>query len=167
MGAAGSSSEAEREPLLVPPPQAADVHAPPAHGRVYGRRWLVLGLFSLLGLLQGAVWNFWGPIQSSAARAFGFGRADIALLVLWGPLGFVPWLLFMWLLDKKAAWGGLKQCDVIDNNKECQHGGVPTTTRQLTQDQLSVVRALFTSPLLFLTGSPDPSAGHLTPQRVT
>ncbi|XP_056267056.1 solute carrier family 49 member 4, partial [Pseudoliparis swirei] len=107
MGAAGSSSEAEREPLLAPPPHAADGNAPPAHVRVYGRRWLVLGLFSLLGLLQGAVWNFWGPIQSSAARAFGFGRADIALLVLWGPLGFVPWLPFMWLLDKKGLRAAL------------------------------------------------------------
>lgn len=40
------------------------------------------------------------------------------------------------------------------------------SVRQLTQDQLSVVRALFTSPLLFLTESPDSSPGHLTPQQV-
>lgn len=57
--------------------------------------------------MQGVVWNFWGPIQNSAVRAYGFTKSDIAVLVMWGPLGFIPWLLFMWLLDKKGellAW---------------------------------------------------------------
>lgn len=97
---AGSSTEAEREPLLVP--SHGEANSPPVNSRVYGRRWLVLTLFSLLGLMQGMVWNFWGPIQNSAAHAFGFTKSDIAVLVLWGPVGFVPWLLFMWLLDKKG-----------------------------------------------------------------
>uniref|UniRef100_A0AAQ4PQM1 Solute carrier family 49 member 4 n=1 Tax=Gasterosteus aculeatus aculeatus TaxID=481459 RepID=A0AAQ4PQM1_GASAC len=105
MGAAGSSAEDEREPLLAPP--HADPAGPPAHSRVYGRRWLVLSLFSLLAFMQGMVWNFWGPIQSSAARAFGFTGSDIALLVLWGPAGFGPWLLFMWLMDKKGLRASL------------------------------------------------------------
>uniref|UniRef100_A0A8C2XQW6 Solute carrier family 49 member 4 n=2 Tax=Cyclopterus lumpus TaxID=8103 RepID=A0A8C2XQW6_CYCLU len=105
MGARGSTSEAEREPLLVPP--HADTDAPPAHSRVYGRRWLVLSLFSLLAFMQGMVWNFWGPIQNSAAHAFGFSSSDIAVLVLWGPVGFVPWLLFMWLMDKKGLRASL------------------------------------------------------------
>lgn len=97
---AGSSTEAEREPLLTP--SRADNNSRPVNGRVYRRRWLVLTLFSLLGLMQGMVWNFWGPIQNSAVHAYGFTKSDIAVLVLWGPLGFVPWLLFMWLLDKKG-----------------------------------------------------------------
>lgn len=108
MGAAGSSAEDEREPLLAPP--HADPAGPPAHSRVYGRRWLVLSLFSLLAFMQGMVWNFWGPIQSSAARAFGFTGSDIALLALWGPAGFGPWLLFMWLMDKKGAFVYLVHC---------------------------------------------------------
>lgn len=99
MGAA-SSTEAEREPLLTA--SRADSSAQPVNSRVYRRRWLVLSLFSLLGLMQGMVWNFWGPIQNSAVHAYGFTKSDIAVLVLWGPLGFVPWLLFMWLLDKKG-----------------------------------------------------------------
>lgn len=97
---AGSSTEAEREPLLTPP--RVDNSTRPVSGRVYRRRWLVLTLFSLLGLMQGMVWNFWGPIQNSAVHAYGFTKSDIAILVLWGPLGTVPWLLFMWLLDKKG-----------------------------------------------------------------
>lgn len=97
---AGSSTDAEREPLLVP--SHIEAHSQPVHSRVYGRRWLVLTLFSLLGLMQGMVWNFWGPIQNSAVHAFGFTKSDIAVLVLWGPVGFVPWLLFMWLMDKRG-----------------------------------------------------------------
>lgn len=106
MGAV-SSTEAEREPLLVP--SAADPSsAPPVvNSRVYGRRWIVLTLFSLLALMQGMVWNFWGPIQNSAVHAFGFTKSDIAVLVLWGPVGFIPWLLFMWLMDKKGLRASL------------------------------------------------------------
>ncbi|XP_072301354.1 solute carrier family 49 member 4 [Eucyclogobius newberryi] len=111
MGAA-SSTEAEREPLLVPSlaePSAQQQPPPPpiVHGRVYRRRWLVLTLFSLLGLMQGMVWNFWGPIQNSAAHAYGFTKSDIAVLVLWGPVGFAPWLLFMWLMDKRGLRASL------------------------------------------------------------
>ncbi|XP_076012763.1 solute carrier family 49 member 4 [Genypterus blacodes] len=99
MGAA-SSTGGEREPLLVP--SHADTNNVPVNSRVYGRRWLVLTLFSLMGFMQGMVWNFWGPIQNSAARAYGFTKSDIAALVLWGPVGFIPWLLFIWLMDKKG-----------------------------------------------------------------
>ncbi|KAM9287069.1 solute carrier family 49 member 4 [Morus bassanus] len=125
MGLGWSSAE-ERQPLLPPPPQQqqqrrrpqargpargpavpAAVPVPvrrlaPLAGRVYGRRWLVLLLFSLLGFAQGLVWNSWGPIQNSARLAFGFSGWDIALLVFWGPIGFAPCFFFMWLMDKKG-----------------------------------------------------------------
>ncbi|XP_072274012.1 solute carrier family 49 member 4 isoform X2 [Pyxicephalus adspersus] len=80
----------ERRPLLARSP------------RVFGRRWLVLILFSALGFLQGLVWNSWGPIQASARAVYGFSSLDIALLVLWGPIGFLPCFFFMWLMDKKG-----------------------------------------------------------------
>uniref|UniRef100_A0A8C6U859 Solute carrier family 49 member 4 n=1 Tax=Neogobius melanostomus TaxID=47308 RepID=A0A8C6U859_9GOBI len=105
MGAV-SSTEAEREPLLVP--SAVDPSLPPVvNSRVYRRRWIVLTLFSLLALMQGMVWNFWGPIQNSAVHAYGFSKSDIAVLVLWGPVGFIPWLFFMWLMDKKGLRASL------------------------------------------------------------
>ncbi|XP_075685156.1 solute carrier family 49 member 4 isoform X2 [Rhinoderma darwinii] len=82
----------ERQPLL------AGSRSP----RVFGRRWLVLLLFSLLGFMQGLVWNSWGPIQNSARSAYGFSSLDIALLVLWGPIGFLPCFFFMWLMDTRG-----------------------------------------------------------------
>ncbi|XP_015266338.1 PREDICTED: disrupted in renal carcinoma protein 2 [Gekko japonicus] len=84
------------------PPPAGPPRAVPLLGRVYGRRWVVLLLFSLLSFAQGLVWNTWGPIQSSARQAFAFSSMDIALLVFWGPIGFVPCFAFMWLMDKKG-----------------------------------------------------------------
>lgn len=112
----GWSSEEERQPLLGPglgpaagtawrsreAAAAALPAAAPGPGRVYGRRWLVLLLFSLLGFAQGLVWNTWGPIQNSARQAYGFSSWDIALLVLWGPIGFLPCFAFMWLMDKRG-----------------------------------------------------------------
>ncbi|KAF4796982.1 hypothetical protein TURU_081376 [Turdus rufiventris] len=115
MGLGWSSAE-ERRPLLPPPPQQprpqprgpaggpAGRLPPLLSGRVYGRRWLVLLLFSLLGFAQGLVWNTWGPIQNSARLAFGFSGWDIALLVFWGPIGFAPCFFFMWLMDKKGRY---------------------------------------------------------------
>lgn len=101
MGAVSSSTDDEREPLLNTTQQSDSSFVQPA-SRVYSRRWLVLGLFSLLGFMQGMVWNTWGPIQNSAKQAYGFTSIDIAMLVLCGPVGFIPWFLFMWLMDKKG-----------------------------------------------------------------
>ncbi|XP_062972750.1 solute carrier family 49 member 4 [Elgaria multicarinata webbii] len=84
------------------PPARPSPSLSPTPGRVYGRRWLVLLLFSLLAFVQGLVWNTWGPIQNSARQAFAFSGLDIALLVFWGPIGFVPCFAFMWLMDKKG-----------------------------------------------------------------
>lgn len=101
MGAV-ESSEGERDPLLPPTPPEETLSPRPLNGRVYGRRWVVLTLFSVLSFLQGMVWNTWGPIQNSAKHAFDFSSTDIAVLVIWGPVGFFPWLLFVWLMDKKG-----------------------------------------------------------------
>ncbi|KAL0963996.1 hypothetical protein UPYG_G00316260 [Umbra pygmaea] len=99
------STEGEREPLIVPHnPETSIQHV---YSRVYRRRWLVLTLFSLLAFMQGVIWNTWGPIQNSAIQAFHFYKSEIAVLVLWGPVGFLPWLLFMWLMDKKGLRASL------------------------------------------------------------
>uniref|UniRef100_UPI00398EE360 solute carrier family 49 member 4 isoform X2 n=1 Tax=Pristiophorus japonicus TaxID=55135 RepID=UPI00398EE360 len=101
-GAAALEEEEEEEeqPLLGPGPAAGAVGC--AGGRLYRRRWLILAVFSLLGFVQGMLWNAWGPIQNSARQALGFSTLDITLLVMWGPIGFLPCFLFMWLMDKKG-----------------------------------------------------------------
>uniref|UniRef100_A0A8C1HJK3 Solute carrier family 49 member 4 n=1 Tax=Cyprinus carpio carpio TaxID=630221 RepID=A0A8C1HJK3_CYPCA len=104
MGAV-ESTEGEREPLLVPSQPATNTQ--PGLSRVYGRRWFVLTMFSLLGFMQGLVWNTWGPIQISAKHVFEFSSTDIAVLVMWGPVGYLPWLLFMSLMDKKGLRASL------------------------------------------------------------
>ncbi|XP_056119140.1 solute carrier family 49 member 4 [Rhinichthys klamathensis goyatoka] len=105
MGAV-ESTEGEREPLLVPSQPATNT-TQPVFSRVYGRRWFVLTMFSLLAFMQGLVWNTWGPIQISAKHAFEFSSTDIAVLVMWGPVGYMPWLLFIWLMDKKGLRASL------------------------------------------------------------
>lgn len=105
MGAV-ESTEGEREPLLVPAQPATNT-TQPVFSRVYGRRWVVLTMFSLLGFMQGLVWNTWGPIQISAKHVFEFSSTDIAVLVMWGPVGYMPWLLFIWLMDKKGLRASL------------------------------------------------------------
>ncbi|XP_041056646.1 solute carrier family 49 member 4 isoform X1 [Carcharodon carcharias] len=114
-------SEEEVQPLLVPAPAAC------AASRLYRRRWLILAAFSLLGFVQGLLWNSWGPIQNSAKQALGFSTVDITLLVLWGPIGFLPCFILMWLMDKKGlrlsvvltallmTTGALLRCVPIDN----------------------------------------------------
>ena len=120
----GWSSEEERQPLLGPglgpapgaawrsrEAAAALPAAAPSPGRVYGRRWLVLLLFSLLGFAQGLVWNTWGPIQNSARQAYGFSSWDIALLVLWGPIGLAAIL---------RSWEATIQRETVDTEERAE-----------------------------------------------
>ncbi|CAH1264533.1 DIRC2 [Branchiostoma lanceolatum] len=77
--------------------------AGPQHGRVYKRRWYILGLFSLLAATQCMVWNVWGPISDSAKFVFGWHDSDIALLTNWGPIAYIPLAVpFSWLMDVKG-----------------------------------------------------------------
>nr|XP_039268221.1 solute carrier family 49 member 4 homolog [Styela clava] len=67
----------------------------------YWYRWYICFIFSLFGLLQGAVWNTWSPIDKSAECAIGFTQSNIDLLTNWGPITFlISMPFFMWLLDK-------------------------------------------------------------------
>ncbi|XP_072436016.1 solute carrier family 49 member 4 [Chiloscyllium punctatum] len=113
-----AAQQEEGQPLLGPAPVGS---------RLYRRRWLILAAFSALGFLQGLLWNSWGPIQNSAKQALGFSTLDITLLVLWGPIGFLPCFIFMWLMDKKGLrlsvvltsffmmTGALLRCIPVDN----------------------------------------------------
>ena len=47
-------------------------HQVPVECKVYWYRWYICIIFGLMGLLQGAIWNTWSPIDESSETAFGF-----------------------------------------------------------------------------------------------
>ncbi|UYV81239.1 DIRC2 [Cordylochernes scorpioides] len=73
--------------------------------QVYKRRWLVLGLFSLLNFTNSVIWITWSSISESARLVFGWSDGTIALLLNWGN---VPYVLFSvpicWYLTKHGAY---------------------------------------------------------------
>ncbi len=46
-------------------------------------------MFGLLGLIQGCLWNTWGPISDTAQLVYGWSNAQIADLALVGNLAYV------------------------------------------------------------------------------
>ena len=53
--------------------------------QTYWYRWYISFIFSFMAMLEGAVWNTWGPINESAETAFGFAPS-IFLLTVYGRL---------------------------------------------------------------------------------
>ncbi|XP_074653318.1 solute carrier family 49 member 4 homolog isoform X2 [Tubulanus polymorphus] len=71
--------------------------------KVYGRRWYILFMFSLLGLGQGCVWNSFGPISQSIKDVFGWQDSTIALSTNWACITYVlSSVFFSWLLEVKG-----------------------------------------------------------------
>ncbi|XP_078460089.1 solute carrier family 49 member 4 homolog [Lampetra planeri] len=89
----------------------ADKAATP--GRAYRRRWAVLAAFCCISFLQGQVWNSWGPVAESARLVFGWGPSDVALLVVWGPVGFILCPLSVLLLDKRGLRSSLLATSLV------------------------------------------------------
>lgn len=75
-------SLSERAPLLSPTSPSTPV-------LTYKRRWYILALFSLLAVLQDAIWNTWGPIDHTAKIAYGWSDDLIALLANYGSIMYV------------------------------------------------------------------------------
>ncbi|KAG1695561.1 Disrupted in renal carcinoma protein 2 [Nymphon striatum] len=72
--------------------------------KVYKRRWILIGIFSLLCIMQNAVWNTWGPIAITAENYFGWKNSDIALLNNWGNVNVLLFILpAVWLLETKGV----------------------------------------------------------------
>ena len=92
--------------------QDAETYTPTSAGRnaeraeeyrVYGRRWYILILFSLMAGTQGGVWNTFGPISTTVEDAFGWNNGDIGLLNNWGPISFiVSTVPLIWALERKG-----------------------------------------------------------------
>ena len=60
-------------------------------------------VYCLLGFTQACAWNTWGPLTKSVEPVFEWTDSTIALLVLWGPIGYlISILFFTWLMDVKG-----------------------------------------------------------------
>ncbi|XP_033744298.1 solute carrier family 49 member 4 homolog [Pecten maximus] len=77
---------------------------------IYGRRWYILAVFSLISFTQAAVWNTWGPIAVSCEKAFGWDDTILALLPNWGPIGSI---LTGWVASWSMDVQGIRMCCVI------------------------------------------------------
>lgn len=70
---------------------------------LYKRRWYVMIVFSVLAMVQGGLWNTWGPIAESSEKAFDWTDGDIALFTNWGPIGYlIATFPLAWLIDVKG-----------------------------------------------------------------
>lgn len=73
--------------------------------KTYKRRWYILAVYSLLGFMQCAIWNTWGPITQAALLAFP-SWTDLTISCLTN-IGLFAFLVFMapyfWLLVRKGV----------------------------------------------------------------
>ncbi|XP_065178296.1 solute carrier family 49 member 4 homolog [Sycon ciliatum] len=77
---------------------------------IYTRRWYILAMAALLAMLEGCIWNTWGPIAAPAQLVFQWSEADIALLANWGCIAYcVTAFPLSWVMDAK----GLRPAVVI------------------------------------------------------
>jgi len=73
--------------------------------KVYFKRWYILAVFSILGILQGAIWNSFGPIASSLLSVFcpNWTQATMAMLGNWGNIMYIiPVIPMLWFFEAKG-----------------------------------------------------------------
>merc|ERR1719495_2394115 len=62
--------------------------------KVCRRRWYILGLFSLMAMLQDTIWNTWGPVEHTVVFLFAWSPQLVALFANYGSilyiLAFIP-----------------------------------------------------------------------------
>lgn len=94
------------QPLLINSDAEVEVaiHYPYTEVKIYKRRWIILSAFAMLGFIQGAIWNTWGPISSTSKIVFPhWNDATIALLSNWGNICYVIFLFpVIWIMDTKG-----------------------------------------------------------------
>ncbi|CAH1786068.1 unnamed protein product [Owenia fusiformis] len=70
---------------------------------VYGRRWYILLLFSVVSATQAAVWNTFGPVADSAKIVFQWEDSVLALLPALGNIAYILTVAFgAWIMDVKG-----------------------------------------------------------------
>ena len=71
--------------------------------RVYGYRWVVLGVFMLANLAVQILWISYAPITTSASAYYGVSESAIGLLAMVFMIAFIPLSLpAAWLIDARG-----------------------------------------------------------------
>jgi len=109
---ANDDFETEAHDTLSKGPYQDEVEIPAENGgqpevrtRVYFKRWYILAVFSVLGILQGAIWNSFGPIASSLLAVFcpDWSQATMAMLGNWGNIMYIiPVIPMLWFFEAKG-----------------------------------------------------------------
>ena len=73
--------------------------------KVYKRRWFILIVFCINGVLQNVIWNTWGPIEATARAVYKWDGYVIDLMAAWGGIPFCITLVpFAWIMDVKGKY---------------------------------------------------------------
>jgi len=79
----GAGTNSPNRPLLDPQQLVfteENSSAPPIELAVYGRRWWLVTVFSALGILQSATWNFYSPISKDVEAIYGWSDGQVSWL---------------------------------------------------------------------------------------
>ena len=73
--------------------------------RVYGYRWVVLGVFMFINLTIQMLWITYAPITDAAATFYGVTTTQIGLLAMTFMIAYVPLSIpISWVIDKYGKW---------------------------------------------------------------
>jgi len=69
--------------------------------RVYGRRWLVLGVYMLVNLTIQLLWIAYAPVTAQSAAFYGVSELKIGFLAMVFMIAFLPFSIpISWLIDR-------------------------------------------------------------------
>ncbi len=69
--------------------------------RVYGYRWVVLGVFMLINLIMQMLWITYAPIIGSASKFYGVSESQIVFLGMTFMIAFIPLSIpVSWVIDR-------------------------------------------------------------------
>lgn len=84
---------------------AGNVEVPQIEVKVYLKRWYILAVFSVLGILQGMIWNSLGPVSESVLAVFCpyWTESTMALFGNWGNIMYIiPVVPVLWFFEVKG-----------------------------------------------------------------
>ena len=73
--------------------------------KVYKRRWFILLVCCVNGVLQCTIWSTWGPIEATARAVYKWDDYVIDLMSAWGGITFcISMIPFAWIMDVKGTY---------------------------------------------------------------